>query len=405
MKTFDYIHLFFLFILLALATLLNSRAFIISVLIAMYVDIRLFYRSIFSLSKNLTFLSVIGMVSIALGGMHKVESTQGRMLIYKISFQMFKDNWLFGIQSFGGKYLLYQQRYFSLGGYTALDVRLADNTYFAFNDYWQLIIERGFSGILLFFLFFILAYLVIKGFKYDRCCPWLVRLSITSFIIVVSAAFFRYIFSIMECQIVLISSSLIIATYCCYKLPHKRFKYVIFFLLNISLIGSFLHQGHTSKSKLWTEAKQLWLAGYICESLSLYQKIEPEFQRNPDFLADYGNRNYIVGNISTAKTLIERAIVIKPSNILYLQLGDCYFKQKNFIYAERYYITAINTIPNRFVPRRALLNFYIKRKSIAKAQAVARGIVELPIKIHSPIVSEIKNEAKLFLKNINQPSI
>jgi O-antigen ligase len=126
----------------------------------------------------------------------KTDSSEGRLLIYKISWEMFKDNWLFGmgLGCFKQKYLHYQANYFAQNNYTNKELLLADNTYFAFNDYWQFVIETGVIG---FFILLILLYLlyvfIVKVLNDGNYLIF--KLNIFTFLIAVGiAAFFTHVF-------------------------------------------------------------------------------------------------------------------------------------------------------------------------------------------------------------------
>lgn len=98
----------------------------------------------------------------------KSDSSLGRVLIYKISIQIFQDNFLLGIGlgNFQEIYLYQQASYFSKEIYTNKELLLADNTHYAFNDYWQFIIEIGIIGfVILGLLFYLLGKLVLSAMR------------------------------------------------------------------------------------------------------------------------------------------------------------------------------------------------------------------------------------------------
>lgn len=67
---------------------------------------------------------------------------------------MFKQNFFegIGIGNFQVLYGHYQAAYFGAGQYSIKELLLADNTYYAFNDYFQLIIEIGIDGLIILIL-------------------------------------------------------------------------------------------------------------------------------------------------------------------------------------------------------------------------------------------------------------
>ena len=111
----------------------------------------------------LSLLTVIA-ITLFLSFYIKSDSSLGRLLIYKISFKMFLEHPITGIGwgNFQREYNLYQAAFFKSGNYTQKEFLLADNTFYAFNDYWQLIVETGLVGGLCLITFII--FLTIKTY-------------------------------------------------------------------------------------------------------------------------------------------------------------------------------------------------------------------------------------------------
>jgi O-antigen polymerase len=83
----------------------------------------------------------------------KKASADGRILIYKISFQMIKSHPFFGIGDGGFKssFLKFQSQYFSTHPQKMLtEGKLADAVWYAFNDFLQITVEHGLIGLFLF---------------------------------------------------------------------------------------------------------------------------------------------------------------------------------------------------------------------------------------------------------------
>ena len=83
--------------------------------------------------------------------LYKTDSSNGRLLIYKVSANIFRDNWLLGIGQgqFKVQYNEYQAAYFSTHSIDSKEALLADNSYYAFNDFLQGLIENGLIGFLI----------------------------------------------------------------------------------------------------------------------------------------------------------------------------------------------------------------------------------------------------------------
>jgi len=83
--------------------------------------------------------------------LYKTDSSNGRLLIYKVSANIFRDNWLLGIGQgqFKVQYNEYKAAYFSTHSIDSKEALLADNSYYAFNDFLQGLIENGLIGFLI----------------------------------------------------------------------------------------------------------------------------------------------------------------------------------------------------------------------------------------------------------------
>ena len=55
---------------------------------------------------------------------------------------------------------------------------------------------------------------------------------------------------------------------------------------------------------------------------------------------------------------------------------------------------SVNSVPNRFVSRDALFEFYLRIGNKMEAKRVGEEILNLPVKIHSEIVNRIKEKIK-----------
>lgn len=98
---------------------------------------------------------------------------------------------------------------------------------------------------------------------------------------------------------------------------------------------------------------------------------------------------------------ILKLIAQYPNANTYKMLGDFYLFNGKIKAAENAYLTAINMVPNRFLPRQSLLRLYISQKKDTEAEKVANKIISLSIKIGSSQVNSIKQEAIDFLnKNL-----
>lgn len=224
-------------------------------------------------SKGIIFALVLFTFSLAF--IVKGDSTLGRILIYKVSLEMFLNNiWNgVGIGNFQIKYGLYQAKYFEKGFFTTKEFLLADNVFFAFNDYWQFIIETGLiGGLILTAFLFLISKLIIIELKANRHTS---RLLISILLMFTSAAFFTHVFEKPLFQFIMISIlawlvSINRAVNFGGKYRVLLFAFPSVICAVILLINYFVNFNDNLKLE---KAQQLSLAGYHLESKMICQKL------------------------------------------------------------------------------------------------------------------------------------
>lgn len=372
---------------------LHNRALAFGFLLALFTVYVLNHK------KTLKFI-VVGLISLtaillSMIFFIKSDSSLGRMLIYKISFQVFKGNWITGIGlgNFKKIYLYEQAKYFGIGGsYTDKELLLADNTHYAFNDYWQLVVELGISSFIgLGILFYFLCRLLFKASQLKQH-KILISNVMLSLITVLAAAFFAHIFEKLIYQAIIVTC----LGYLCFVVYDKKWQsiftgYIAFvLLLAIGLKGI---DNYRIKNN-YEAALKLYMAGLKNECKGELLKIYPIQDRKRAVL-------YLQVLMFSYQLKYEKEINFfltqYPNANTYKLLGDFYFFNDKIKDAENAYLMAINMVPNRFLPRRSLLQLYIFQKKQAEAKKVAERIISLSVKIDSEQVNRIKNEAIKFL--------
>ncbi len=328
----------------------------------------------------------------------KTDSSLGRLLIYKISFQIFQDNWQYGIGlgEFERHYLPQQAIYFSESRFTNKEVLLADNTYFAFNDYWQFIIEIGVLGFLVLAIIFYAFYsIVIKSVGCNRS----VAISSNCVLLLVAiftAAFFTHVFEKIIFQVMALMCLILL---CLLKGVKKWMDMLFFcFVIMLSLVVATKFVKSTERSYNYDVAFKLYLAGLKNECRTELLKLPIDNNKRAVLYLQVLMQSYNLKYEHEIRSIIR----LYPNAELYNLLGNYYLLNNKNSEAEAAYLLAINMVPNRFVPRQALLRMYVSQKKNAKAQQIAKEIVNLDVKVHSAAVENIKNEAVNFLTYPNK---
>lgn len=187
------------------AAILKSRAYVIGYTISGLYVLKYNFNVVFSAKKKwLIFLAGLSFIAVLFFIKH--DSSLGRLLIYKISFNLFKDNlWTgVGLGNFATHYLNYQAAYFKQGNYSIKELLLADNTQHAFNDYWQFLIETGMVGLLFLTLAVVLLYSLIKKSFANSHKNIIIPITLLQFCSMLIAACLTHIFEFWYVQMLIV---------------------------------------------------------------------------------------------------------------------------------------------------------------------------------------------------------
>ncbi|MBB5438180.1 tetratricopeptide (TPR) repeat protein [Pedobacter sp. AK017] len=378
------------------ALISGSRSFFIGYLISL-LFIVLVYRN-YKVSIRNVAISVFSLCFLvySLVSFIKPDSSLGRKLVYKISFQILNDHYISGIGfgNFGQVYGEYQINYFAKGDFTIKELLLADNTKHAFNDYLQFIIEGGILGCLALILFVALIIYVIKIAlrKYPKSI--LLVLSIAQLIVIAVAAIFMHVFEKPWIQLITVILLIFIIKYAYLNEKKQSFFYVL--IVSTIFFICYYHYGfyvmNYKKFEKFEEAKQLGLMGFNTDSFSILESLYPTLKDDVGFLTEYASLLTLHGKHSEAEKIYLMVVRKNNSNIFYLNLAKSYLQSRKYRDAEQAYLKSINRAPNRFVPRFELYNFYKATQQFHKAKRQGNEILKLPVKIPSLVVDQIKKE-------------
>jgi len=335
----------------------------------------------------------------------KRDSSLGRALIYKISGKALRENMITGIglDQFSHKYLLFQAEYFRNQQFSEKDLLLADNTYFAFNDYYQLIVELGIGGAFGLGVLFFLMFIIIKqSLKRDQYNSMVLYLSVVNIISISVAAAFTHVFDRpLLCFIWLLSFLFIVDQITNGKYQRVLLSTILLLYLSVVYIGI---KQQKMRSEL-EEANILWEAGYKSDSLQHLRLLYPYLSDEVDFLYSFGKKLYLAGELDQAILTLEKLKGLYTFNQLYLDLAKCYERAGNTNKAGEYYIKSVHMVPNRFNTRYELFNYYLRANRIDIALKVGKETLLIPVKIPSKFTdfyrSEIRSElVKLCIADV-----
>jgi O-antigen ligase len=339
-------------------------------------------------------LIVLG-ASISFIFFFKADSSKGRLLIYKISGNILARHWLSGIGNGGFKqqYNLYQAEYFTEHGIDSKEALLADDSYYAFNDYYQLLIENGLTG---FVMLAIAAYFLVceKRKKADQEMHALSAAAQASLICIATTALFSYPFQNMP---ILVQSVICIAIIHTYpqpgiiKLPATSARF-IFSSFSILLLGISLGMLY-SKARV-NKANSISRTGFHKEAIKFYSSCFIEtFDEGPG-LSNYARELYYINQPLKARHILDRAMQLYSSSELYLLSAKIDRALNNYPGAENSLTKAVYMVPAKMRTRFGLFRFYLDTGDTSKACFWRKSILNMPVKVPSVTTAQMLDNTK-----------
>lgn len=329
----------------------------------------------------------------------KLDSSLGRLLIYKVSLPLLQENWLTGIGygNLSKVYLYEQAAYFANQSYTEKELLLADNTFFVFNEYYRLLIELG-IWVLIPMLFILIALfrLSVQAIKTHHLFAYL----FTSVLIaILVASLFSNTFSKSFYWILWLTQSVV--SLWLIKLNKK----IVCLYVNISIL---LLTAYVTVI-VWQAEQQLTDLKYevrseeydtreITQRLEIYK---PRWYSDQVSILEIRSEFYIQQEKwEMPRQSVESLVEQKPLNVSFANLAMIYERLHKKELAEHYYLLAVHAVPNRFVTRLRLFDFYVKEGQYDKAIQTGEEIIQLPIKVHSTLVEDIRSTVQYKLNEL-----
>jgi hypothetical protein len=335
----------------------------------------------------------------------KFQSTQGRILVYKVSLPMLQQNWALGVgnRQFRVEYNKYQAEYFAKHNINGKEGLLADNTYFAFNDYLEFAVEVGIFGVLL--LGIAIYYLCrdVKLVKTENANKFLIIGAKASLACILCAALFSYPFRNVPICIQAILCLSILGSMS-ERSPSSRIKEwgtKIFMAFLVTTI--FAYSFHLAKFRNKTrKAFQLSTEGYRNKALEIYNSSSTSFLNDGQVHFEYAYTLYLTNRLLEAQKQSELCKKYYSRNDVYLLSSKINTELGNLEVAEDDLKTAVFMVPNRIVSRKALLDFYVETKDTSKVIIWGESIIRMPIKVPSRITEVIQEETKAIVQRFTK---
>ena len=321
---------------------------------------------------------------------YKSDSSSGRKHIYKISSGILRDNWVSGIGlgKLKSHFNEYQANYFfnhSIDNKTAL---LADNTFYALNDYLQWGIETGLSGLL--FLVFIL-YLIVRRVlflqkEYNK--KPIITAASSGFICIGTASLFSYPMQIWQLQFLALVFIGIIIFLPLVTDSLSLTKKIVTILIRTTyiLLSCFFLFSTISllkRKRMAKNAFELARAGYRTKAIEEYKKLSSFYPVNGANNLLLAEQLYYSNKLDEALIALQETKKYYVDHKVYKLQAQIENELGKYADAEKSYLRAIYMVPNRMGSRFDLMNFYISRADTLNAVNWANSILKMPVKVPS----------------------
>lgn len=346
-------------------------------------------------AKKATLL--ICVFSLFLSGSYflKKDSADGRLLIWKCSWEMVKDAPLFG-HGWGGfraNYMDYQANYFKEQPDEDKYEMLADNVSSPFNECLTIIISLGIIGLLG------IVILVLFLFKYyDRDHNEDKRYALLSLVAIGVFSMFSYPFTYPFTWFMLLFNLYALLKGFICKWTNLR---IVVYSLNLALMVFSLAGLYKLSQRIKGEYewKKLTRERVTDKVLDDYQKLMHPLGEDPYFLYNYAVTLLEAGRLDESLNVALKCRFYWADYDLNLLLGDICKEMKKWDLAESYYESASYMCPCRFIPLYQLFDLYRNSGRKDKAESVAERIISKPVKIQTGTVWMIKRRINEYMES------
>lgn len=394
--TWRIIGYFFLLILGCAILLSGSRTGLLAFMGVLVVHFYIFYSHQKKIKWNKTLLiyAVIVFLIVLFVGLYflKKDSADGRLLIWRVGWEMIKDSPLIGhgVGAFQAKYMLYQAEYFHLNPDSQFS-QLADNVYYPFNEFLKIAVEYGGLGLV------VLLLLIIWGISiYKKNSNPIKYPAFECIIAITICACFSYPLKYsMTWGLLGFALSII-------GIEHHsnlkfRTSYIRWFAVGGALYLMLLLLQYTIAEMKWKKIVDRSLCGETEQMLPFYEELKEELGANSLFLYNYAAELHFVGHYDESIEVLTECIRYWNDYDIQLLFADCYLQKGEIEKAEECLILASNMCPNRFIPLYQLVHLYDKIGEKEKAYEFANRITHKTIKVPSFKIQCIINEMKEYV--------
>ena len=349
---------------------------------------------------------VITVLSILLAGSAygiyylKKDSADGRLFMWKITALAIRESPVegTGLGGFPAAYAGAQMEYFKGGKASQTEKLVAGCPDYAFNEYLQIFLEQGLTGIILFLL---LTYLIIRSEIKNRQVG-----AAGSFVALSVFALASYPYRLWEFPVIWV----VLGTAC---MAQPRLKtagkesygwkeMMLTFLLIVILCSASI--AGIIKQKEFYQAEKEWKSQRGRKAYTTvmdgYAGLYPLLGHKRKFVFEYGRALNAAGEKARADSIFDRGLEISCDAAFYNVKGRNYHEMGEYDKAEDCYIKSTWLLPERIYPYFLLTKLYADSINYQpdKMVGAATAVLQKEPKVHSMAVTEMRAGVREILR-------
>jgi O-antigen ligase len=331
----------------------------------------------------------------------KRNSADGRLFLWRVCMNMIEEHPLSGsgYGSFAAVYGPAQADYFSSGKGNEKQEMVADSPEYAFNEFIQVAVELGLTGVLLFFMI-IISIFRRPDDKTETSGEDAGLLFKASLLALLTFSAFSYPFTVLPLSIMFV---FVLALAASFSKPVMASRWLYLFILPLCAGCTFYGSGQVLSKydiyKKWRTVQTRYNSGRHKEIMEDYRKLYPIMNHNKQFLYEHARNLAITGEYAESNRIFEQYLLYGSDPMAYNCMGNNYKGLKQYALAASFYQKAAATVPNRYHPLSLLLRLYQETGEIEKMIETAGLIRTKPAKVPSKGIDNIKHEAgQIILK-------
>jgi O-antigen polymerase len=332
----------------------------------------------------------------------KQASSEGRLLVWKISLDLAAQNPIFGCgtYNFEKEYNLVQAAYFLSGKATNDEVFSAAHIRVPYNDYLLSFIEGGIIGFLLFSAF-MLSMLV--GFFKSSMVEIKQRTAYSGILIFSIMSLFNSQYYITSVVAVFMLYAALLSSFSEGKKYNVNYRIIATILIIFGLYFLKNQYEMARGSRNIKIAANFLKKGELDKTIYILEKTSETLSLSDQLWWNYANALYNQKDYSQALVKYQKATSLTSDPDLFIDMSDCYAQLGNHDAAISRCSLAMNIVPNRLKPRYMLMNLFMAKKDTTTAKIFANELIRQTPKGVSKDADYYKEEAKKINLLSNTP--